>query len=114
MQYLAVLSIIFITAINCTIAYDPSDCDFGDTYYSVFKFGQHNCSCEPKKAGQVKFAGGEVLVCTGSEWRALQFKPASYGQRSNPGYSCKDIKKTAEQDSNGIYWITSSGKWCHW
>ena len=34
-----------------------------------------------------------------------------YGTENNPGYSCKDIlDNTAQQLSDGVYWISLSGK----
>ena len=74
------------------------------------KAQQHECSCLPKRAGQLKYENGELLVCTGSEWEALQYKLPE-GSISNPGYSCKDIKdNNPSQTQNGVYWIALEGK----
>ena len=102
-------------------ASQPQDCGCNDMaqfhlVYPVFtsKVVQHNCSCQPKRAGQLKFADGKLFVCTGTEWKALQFEQSvqlvSYGSKSNPGSSCKDIKSNNPTLSDGIYWITLSGK----
>ena len=109
MGYLIALSILLASSVCFTIGYDPSSCDFGETYYHVFKIGQHNCDCQPKRAGQVKFSAGKVFVCDGNQWKALQYE-IPYGSRRNPGFSCEDIKADLKQAANGIYWITLSGK----
>ena len=96
----------------------PQDCGCGDIaqyplVYPVFtsKVGQYNCSCQPKRAGQLKFADGKLFVCTGTEWKAVQYEQSvSYGSESNPGSSCKDIKSKTPTLSDGIYWITLNGK----
>lgn len=104
MGYLAVFSIV-ITSILCyTTAYHPSQCDYSDTYYNVFKIGQHDCDCQVKHAGQLKFDEGKVLVCDGKKWNVLQF--AEYGTKTNAGVSCEDIRSSsAKQLANGVYWI---------
>ena len=109
-MHLAALSVIFTSVLCCAIASDPAECDCGEKYYTIFKIGQHSCTCQPDRAGQLKFSDGKVLVCTGSEWNALQYE-VSYGSKSNPGYGCEDIKaKNAGKSANGIYWITLSGE----
>ena len=109
-MHLETLSVIFTSVLCCAFAHDPAECDYSETYYTIFKIGQHSCTCQPDRAGQLKFSDGKVLVCTGSEWKALQYE-VSYGSKSNPGYGCDDIKaKNVKQTANGIYWITLSGE----
>lgn len=112
MSHLIVLAIMFITAIGVTTACRPDDCDFGGTYHHVLKFGNHSCGCQPITAGLVKFAGGKVLVCTGSEWKALQYE--RLGSQSNPGSSCKEIEKAEVhaygKTPDGVYYITLGGR----
>ena len=111
-------SFLFTTVLSFVSASQSQDCGCGDIaqyplVYPVFtsKVGQYNCSCEPKRAGQLKFADGKLFVCTGTEWKAVQFEQSvSYGSESNPGSSCKDIKSKNPTLSDGIYWITLSGK----
>ena len=108
MAYLAVFSIVLTSTLCYTTAYHPSECDYGETYYNVFKIGQHDCGCETKSAGQLKFDKGKVLVCDGNKWNALQYE---YGSKNNPGFSCEDIRSSsAKQAANGLYWITLGGR----
>lgn len=110
MGYLAVFSIVLTSILCYTTAYDPGKCDYGETYYNIFKIGQHDCDCQAKSAGQLKFEEGKVLVCDGNKWKALQYE-YHYGSRYNPGFSCEDIRSSAaKQASNGIYWITLGGR----
>lgn len=109
MGYLTLFSIVLTSTLCYTTAYNPAECDFGETYYNIFKIGQHNCDCQAKSAGQLKFAEGKVLVCDGSEWKALQYE-GEYGSRYKPGFSCDDIRAKSKQATNGVYWITLGGK----
>ena len=87
------------------------NCNCGDkTYYTTPNADQQGSSCHFKTAGQLKFTGGQLFVCTGSEWKALQYE-VPYGSKSNPGYSCKDImNKNPKANSAGVYWIILPGK----
>lgn len=128
MTHLALLRLLFITMV-CAATSLGSDCDCDDTpkvtpgypfayplpYTHPFpqpvftsKVGQYKCSCKPKRAGQLKFSGGKLFVCTGTEWKALQYEQSVlYGSKLTPGSSCEDIqKKTLKQSANGVYWIT--------
>ncbi|KAJ7321470.1 Saccharopine dehydrogenase [Desmophyllum pertusum] len=107
MGYLGVLSILLTSTLCYTTAYHPDECNYSDTYYNIFKIGKHNCDCQAKSAGQLKFDQGKVLVCDGHEWKSLQYEE-EYGSRKNPGFSCEDIKASANQAANGVYWITLS------
>jgi len=110
------MSSVILAITLCLIASSQaSDCGCSDTFYPVVKVGQSNCSCQPKRAGQLKFAGGKLFVCTGTEWKALQFEVSggsgTYGSKLHPGSSCEDImKKNSKPSANGVYWITLSGK----
>ena len=116
------MSSIILTIALCLIAFShASDCGCSDAFYPVHVFkaeypvvkvGQSKCSCQPKRAGQLKFAGGRLFVCTGTEWKALQFEVSGiYGSKLHPGSSCEDIKKkNSKPSANGVYWITLSGK----
>ena len=132
MAHLALLRLLFVTMVCATTSLG-SDCDCSDTptvtpgypfayplpYPHPFpqpvftsKVGQYKCGCKPKRAGQLKFSGGKLFVCTGTEWKCLQYEQSvSYGSKLSPGSSCEDIqKKTLKQSANGIYWIKLSGK----
>jgi len=110
MGYPSVFSIVLTSILCYTTAYDPSQCDYAETYYNVFKIGQHNCDCQAKSTGQLKFDKGKVLVCDGNRWNALQYE---YGSKNNPGFSCEDIRsRSAKQAANGLYWITLGGRFC--
>ena len=113
MGYLMILRIIFTGMMLCLATAKDShvcNCNCGDTYYTTPNADQQDSSCQLKKAGQLKFAGGKLFVCTGKEWKALQYE-VPYGSKSNPGYSCKDIMdKDPPTNSTGVYWITLRGK----
>ena len=110
--YPSVFSIVLTTMLCYTTAYHPSECNIADTYYNIFKIGQHNCNCQAKSAGQLKFDGGKVLVCDGNKWNALQYEYV-YGTKNNPGFSCQDIRSSlAKRATNGLYWITLGGRFC--
>lgn len=104
-----ILRIIFTGMMLCLATAKDShvcDCNCGDTYYTTPNADQQDSSCQLKKAGQLKFAGSKLFVCTGKEWKALQYE-VPYGSKSNPGYSCKDIMdKDPPTNSTGVYWIT--------
>lgn len=73
---------------------------------------EHNCDCLRKRAGQLKFDAGKLLVCDGSEWRALQ-----YQLEPPTGSSCLDIrtKYPDQAKDNGVYEIKLNGiKCCRW
>lgn len=86
------------------------ECDVPAKRRNVVQLQQQNCDCLAKRAGQMKFAEGKVLVCDGSEWKALQYE-VPYGSRSKPGYSCEDIRTVNidSQTKNGVYFISQSG-----
>ncbi|XP_022777592.1 uncharacterized protein LOC111319023 [Stylophora pistillata] len=105
MKYLTSLSVALATMTCFAIGCPQSSCGTFETHQYVFKIGQYDCECEPLRAGQMTFEEGIVYVCDGSEWRALQYE-APLGSRSDPGFSCKDIKAHLKGATNGIYWIT--------
>ena len=109
MGYLAVFSFVMTSILCYTNACHPDQCDCSDTYYNVFKIGQHNCDCQANHEGQLKFDEGKVLVCDGKKWHVLQY--AEYGTKTNPGVSCEDIRSSsAKQAADGVYWITLGGR----
>ena len=96
---------VVVNSILCiTTACHPADCGICETYNTIIKVGSHSCGCQANGAGKLKFDNGKIFVCTGSEWKTLQYE--EYGVKTLPGYSCKDIKDNANQSANGIYWIT--------
>ena len=103
MHHLTRLCLIFSGIILCVAGASNShtcNCNCGDTYsYGQLLDGHHSDSCQPKRAGQLKFTDGRLFVCTGNEWKALQYVNESsttpnvpYGSKAKPGFSCKDIK----------------------
>ena len=134
MHHLTRLCLIFSGIILCVAGASNShtcNCNCGDRYsYGQLLDGHHSDSCQPKRAGQLKFTDGRLFVCTGNEWKALQYVNESsttpnvsyrskapnvrvpYGSKAKPGFSCKDIK-TKKGKQNGIYWIRLSGNICY-
>ena len=145
-HHLTRLCLIFSGIISCVTGASNThtcncNCTCGDRYsYGKLLDGHHNNSCQPKRAGQLKFTDGRLFVCTGNEWKALQYVNESsttstpnvsyrskapnvpyrskapnvrvpYGSKAKPGFSCKDIK-TKNGKQNGIYWIRLSGNIC--
>ena len=142
-HHLTRLCLIFSGIISCVAGASNShtcNCNCGDRYsYGQLLDGHHSNSCQPKRAGQLKFTDGRLFVCTGNEWKALQYFNESsttpnvsyrskapnvpyrskapnvrvpYGSKAKPGFSCKDIK-TKKGKQNGIYWIRLSGNICY-
>ena len=110
MYYLTCLMVTFGTVLCISLAYHPADCDYSDTYYNVFKVGKHNCECNPRRAGQIKFENNKIQVCVGDQWKSLQYELPQLGNRSNPAVSCEEIKANRRCSKSGIYWITLKGK----
>ena len=97
MGYLAIFSIL----LTSTLCYRLAECDPCPS----LQVSEHNCTCEPNTAGQLKFAEGEVLLCDGLDWNTLEYEPPAYGSKKNPGSSCHDIKINKTGAANGVYWI---------
>ncbi|XP_068731450.1 uncharacterized protein [Montipora capricornis] len=79
---------------------------------TVFKVSDASCPCnDVSHSGALKFSGDELYFCSGTEWKIVQLSKetgGTYGKRTNPGASCKDILAKApneEKPKNGIYWI---------
>ena len=108
-MYIISLIVALATMVCFAIGCHQSSCGSFETHQYVFRIGQYDCDCEPFRAGQMTFVEGKVYVCDGTEWKALQYE-ASLGSRSDPGFSCKDIKAHLKDATNGIYWIALTGK----
>ena len=118
MHHLTRLCLIFSGIILCVAGASNThtcNCNCGDRYsYGQLLDGHHSDSCQPKRAGQLKFTDGRLFVCTGNEWKALQYVNESsttpkYGSKAKPGFSCKDIKTKNDGKQNGIFWIRLNG-----
>lgn len=121
MLHLTRLCLIFSGIILCVAGASNShtcNCNCGDRYsYGQLLDGHHSNSCQPKRAGQLKFTDGRLFVCAGNEWKALQYVNESsttpnvlpYGSKAKPGFSCKDIKTKHNRKQNGIFWIRLNG-----
>lgn len=118
MHHLTRLCLIFSGIILCVAGASNThtcNCNCGDRYsYGQLLDGHHSDSCQPKRAGQLKFTDGRLFVCTGNEWKALQYVNESsttpkYGSKAKPGFSCKDIKTKNKGKQNGIFWIRLNG-----
>ena len=79
---------------------------------TVFKVSDASCPCnDVSHSGALKFSGDELYICSGTEWKIVQLSKetgGTYGTKTNPGASCKDILAKApneEKPKNGIYWI---------
>ncbi|XP_078352110.1 uncharacterized protein LOC144636783 [Oculina patagonica] len=102
MRYLAILCIILTSTVCFTIAGKRNKCGT--------KLRASNCDCTSKTAGVLKYGGGKLLLCDGNDWKALQFEGKAPGSdKSNPGYSCKDLLDNG-QTADGVYWITLSDR----
>ena len=82
-----------------------------DPVPTIFKLGDQSCACNnAAHAGALKYSNGNVYICLGSKWKAVQLID-TYGLQDDPGYSCKDVlDKSGQQLSNGVYWIRLQGK----
>lgn len=98
MRLLLVLAIVLINTVLFTSAGKKNKCG------PMVK--EHKCECKAKSEGQLKLEGGKLLMCDGSEYKALQFEMPSKNSRANPAYSCKEIKDEDTAAEDGIYWLT--------
>lgn len=73
------------------------------------KIRESTCPCKSNTAGVLKRDGAKLLMCDGSQWKALQFEEP-LGSNSKPGYSCKDIMDNGGQTADGAYWMTLTGR----